>query len=233
MAVYHGMIFKKEYIIMKKTGAASRRSGLCLSVRKHRIHLLNALVFHGLRGMQIPFARDIHCAVAQPPLNLLDVHACFAQLCRVGMAQAVKVKFLVAQLMLDHPGAVRHCALLYVGSVQSCVDHMHGLPTLFCVQKPGVVNVHLLVCLSEPEAGRDVLRLFTLDTDLSLKHRQNPLSASDALNNTGRQIFDDIAETVDHFFKCWKDFVSEASFADFFPYLLNGIHFWSIWWNER
>ena len=73
----------------------------------------------------------------------------------------------------------------------------------------------------------------TIHTDLSLKHRQNPLSASDALNNTGRQIFDDIAETVDHFFKCWKDFVSEASFADFFPYLLNGIHFWSIWWNER
>ena len=70
-------------------------------------------------------------------------------------------------------------------------------------------------------------------TVFHLKHRQNPLSASNAVNDTGRQVFDYVAQTVNNLFQCLEDFVPESSLTDFLPYLLDGIHFRGIRWNEN
>ena len=76
------------------------------------------------------------------------------------------------------------------------------------------------------------LSLLTFNTIFHLKHRQNPLSASNALNDTGRQIFDYVAQTVNNLLQCLEDFVPKSSLSNLLPNLLDGIHFRGVRWNE-
>ena len=70
-------------------------------------------------------------------------------------------------------------------------------------------------------------------TNFHLKHGHNPLSASNALNDAGRQVFDYITQTVYNLLQCLKDFVSESSLTDFLPNLFDGIHFRGVRGNEN
>ncbi len=75
------------------------------------------------------------------------------------------------------------------------------------------------------------LRLF--DTISHLKHRHNPLSASNTLDDAGRQFSNDITQAINNLLQRLEDFVAKASFANLFPYLLNGVHFGCIGRNEH
>ena len=74
--------------------------------------------------------------------------------------------------------------------------------------------------------------MYRFYTNLHLKHRQNPLSGSDALNDTAREIIYNITKTINDSFKCGKYFISETALSEFFPDLFNWIHFGRIRWNK-
>jgi len=64
-----------------------------------------------------------------------------------------------------------------------------------------------------------------------IKTRHNPIASSNAVDNISREAIDRKAETVNHLIQGVEYFVSESHFANLFPDLLNGIHFWRIRWN--
>ena len=64
-----------------------------------------------------------------------------------------------------------------------------------------------------------------------IKTRQNPIASRNAVDNISREAIDRKAETVNHLIQGVEYFVSESHFANLFPDLLNGIHFWCIRWN--
>ena len=80
------------------------------SAPKHHIQLLNALVFHGFRCMQVPFTGNLHGAVSESSLDLLQIDAGFAKFGSMGMPEAVEVEFVVGEFGLDDHRRVRHRA---------------------------------------------------------------------------------------------------------------------------
>ena len=67
----------------------------------HLIHQIEGLFFHLVGGVEVTLAGDLHRAVTEPPLDFLDIHARFAKLRGVGVAQAVEVEFLIAEFGFD------------------------------------------------------------------------------------------------------------------------------------
>ena len=72
----------------------------------------------------------------------------------------------------------------------------------------------------------------SINTNFHLKHRYNPLSASDALNDAGRQIFNHVTQTINHVIQSMKDFISETAFADLLPNLFDRVHFRGVRRNK-
>ena len=70
------------------------------------------------------------------------------------------------------------------------------------------------------------------DTNSHLKHRHNPLPASDTMNDTGGQIFNDGAEAINNMIQGFEDLISKATLSDFLPDLLDGIHLRRIRWDK-
>lgn len=58
-----------------------------------------------------------------------------------------------------------------------------------------------------------------------------PMSTSDACNRIGRDGADCLTQAIHYLFKRLEYLVSEPAFPYFLPYLLNWVHFWSVWWN--
>ena len=71
---------------------------------------------------------------AEPAPDLLDVDPCLAQLCRMGMAEAVIAEFIVAQLVLYELCGVLHGPFLHIASVRSGVDQVSSLKWMFSVR---------------------------------------------------------------------------------------------------
>lgn len=57
------------------------------------------------------------------------------------------------------------------------------------------------------------------------------MSTSDAGDGSSRDGADCLAQAIYNLFKRLKHLVPEATFSYFFPYLLNWVHFWSVWRN--
>ena len=49
------------------------------------------------------------------------------------------------------------------------------------------------------------------------------------MNRGRKKLLDCVTKPIHNFVEGSKDFVAKSHFSDFFPDLLNGIHFWSIW----
>ena len=49
------------------------------------------------------------------------------------------------------------------------------------------------------------------------------------MNRGRKKLLDCLTKPIHDFVEGSKDFVAKSHFPDFFPDLLNGIHFWSIW----
>lgn len=80
------------------------------STSKHHIQLLNALVLHGFCCMQVPFTGNLHGAVSEPSLDLLQIDAGFTEFGSMGVPEAMEVEFVVGELGLDEHRRVRHRA---------------------------------------------------------------------------------------------------------------------------
>ena len=53
------------------------------------------------------------------------------------------------------------------------------------------------------------------------------------MNRSRSQRRDRTAKPVNYFFKSSKNLITEAQFTQFFPDLLNRIHFWCVWRNKE
>jgi hypothetical protein len=70
-------------------------------------------------------------------------------------------------------------------------------------------------------------------TTPQLKTLQNPMSSSDAPDNGWREIPNNDTESFDDHIEGLENLVAEAELTDFFPNLLDWIHFWCIWWKKQ
>ena len=53
------------------------------------------------------------------------------------------------------------------------------------------------------------------------------------MNCLGSKVANDITQAINNLFQCGKDFIPKPHLAKFFPDLLNWIHLWCIWRNEK
>lgn len=64
------------------------------------------------------------------------------------------------------------------------------------------------------------------------KTSNDPVTSSNWVNDIRRKIADGIAQAINNFFKSRKDLIMKTLNSQFFPYLLNGIHFRCVRRNE-
>ena len=67
----------------------------------------------------------------------------------------------------------------------------------------------------------------------SIKSFNYPISPGDTGNSLDRQRANSVAQSLNHFFQTSKYLVMETTHSEFFPDLLNRIHFGRIWWDIK
>ena len=66
-----------------------------------------------------------------------------------------------------------------------------------------------------------------------IKSFNDPISPGDTGNSLVGQRANSVTQSLNHFFQSSKYLVMESTLSEFFPDLLNRIHFGCIWWDIK